>query len=187
MYYGFIYITENKVNGKKYLGMCKYKKKNQSTYLGSGKALKRAIAKYGKESFKRSIIDQAKSKNALSDMEIEYIKKYECVKSLGWYNITAGGYNTKGFAGRKHSEKTKEQMRKNYKRVLTEDGAKRIGCAMKKHKTYLKAAKARTLCVGEKHHASKIVVIDGETYPSITEAFRLTGISKHQIRKRFLK
>lgn len=38
-YYGFIYITTNNVNGKKYIGQKKYYG-NHKTYIGSGIALK---------------------------------------------------------------------------------------------------------------------------------------------------
>lgn len=39
-FYGFIYITTNLINGKKYIGQ---KKGYNDTYLGSGKILKLAI------------------------------------------------------------------------------------------------------------------------------------------------
>ena len=42
----FVYVTTNLINGKKYLG--KHNGKSNS-YLGSGKALKKAIKKYGKK------------------------------------------------------------------------------------------------------------------------------------------
>lgn len=44
-FYGFIYITTNLINGKKYIGQ---KKGYNDTYLGSGKILKLAIKKYGR-------------------------------------------------------------------------------------------------------------------------------------------
>ena len=46
--YGFIYITTNMVNGKRYIGQKKFCD-GWKTYLGSGKLLKEAIKKYGKE------------------------------------------------------------------------------------------------------------------------------------------
>ena len=54
--YGFIYITKNLINNKKYIGQ--HKINNQETldpnYLGSGKILNNSINKYGKINFKRT-------------------------------------------------------------------------------------------------------------------------------------
>ena len=52
---GFIYKTTNLVNGKIYVGKHEFSKDKRlnSSYLGSGVALKRAIIKYGKENFNR--------------------------------------------------------------------------------------------------------------------------------------
>lgn len=50
--YGFIYITTNHINVKRYIGQRKYDKNEKwKTYLGSGIILTRAIEKYGKENF----------------------------------------------------------------------------------------------------------------------------------------
>lgn len=55
--YGFIYITTNMVNGKRYLGQKSFNHgENWRTYLGSGKIFKDAIKKYGFENFSRNII-----------------------------------------------------------------------------------------------------------------------------------
>lgn len=45
----FIYETTNLKNGKKYIG--KHYGELNDSYLGSGTLLKKAIEKYGKESF----------------------------------------------------------------------------------------------------------------------------------------
>ena len=58
-YYGFIYITTNNINGKKYIGQKKYDKEGKwKTYLGSGIILNRAIKKYGAENFSKEIIEK---------------------------------------------------------------------------------------------------------------------------------
>lgn len=54
--YGFIYITTNLINGKKYIGKrkCTFNEYDDS-YLGSGKLLLQAVEKYGKSNFSREI------------------------------------------------------------------------------------------------------------------------------------
>lgn len=167
--YGFIYITTNQVNGKRYLGMCAYHKPNQLSYLGSGKALKRAVKKYGRENFSREIIFIGETKECLSAKEIEFITEYKCAESLDWYNIAGGGYATRGFAGKKHTDETRAKMRANHKRILTEQGKKNIGEACKKriHKLIKPVS----------------VIIDGITYPTLKKAMESTNMTIHTVRK----
>lgn len=89
--YGFIYITTNNINGKKYIGQKAYHMPNWKNYLGSGTHLTRAIKKYGRENFSREIIDEANSKKELDEKEIYWIKYYNAVSSDEYYNIASGG------------------------------------------------------------------------------------------------
>ena len=50
-----VYLTENLVNGKKYVGM---DSKNNSKYLGSGKLIAKAVKKYGSHNFKKTILEE---------------------------------------------------------------------------------------------------------------------------------
>lgn len=50
MVYNTTYLTENKVNGKRYFGVHKTTDLNDG-YVGSGTALQHAIKKYGKDNF----------------------------------------------------------------------------------------------------------------------------------------
>ena len=179
--YGFIYITENLINGKRYLGFCGYQKKIWTSYLGSGKQIKQAIKKYGKHNFKRTIIQEAETKEELSQKEIEYITQFNCVESREWYNIAEGGYTTRGFAGRKHSEKTREKMRKNHKQPLTEDSKRRIGEAMSKR---MKAKPNLNFYgkTGKNHNRSIPITVDGVTYETLTAASLATGLSYFKLR-----
>ena len=91
-YYGFIYLTTNKVNGMKYVGQKTYDKRgNWKTYLGSGVYLKRAISKYGKDNFSRQILEECESKEILDDREMYWIQYFDAVNSKNYYNIASGG------------------------------------------------------------------------------------------------
>ena len=104
--YGFIYITTNLVNGKRYLGQRKYSN-GWKSYLGSGVALKNAIKKYGKDNFKREIIIEAETAKELNQLEYELSIEYDVVNSDDWYNLCYGGGATNGYV---FSEESKQKM-----------------------------------------------------------------------------
>ena len=84
----FIYMTENLIDGKKYIGMCA---REDDNYLGSGKIIKSAIKKYGKENFKRIILERCETIEQLSIAEQKWIDKYDAVNSDEFYNLSYGG------------------------------------------------------------------------------------------------
>jgi len=88
--YGFVYMTTNLVNGKKYIGMCKNTHSKQ--YIGSGKVLKDAIKKYGKENFERIVLEECDTFEDLSEAERKWIEKYDAVNNPDFYNLTPGGF-----------------------------------------------------------------------------------------------
>lgn len=88
MYY-IVYLTTNLVNLKIYVG--KHSTYNlEDGYLGSGKALKSAIKKYGKENFKRTILHFCCDINHLNEIE-SLIVDQEFIERENTYNITLGG------------------------------------------------------------------------------------------------
>lgn len=101
-----IYITTNTINGRKYIGK---DVANRKYYLGSGKALKLAISKYGKENFIKEILAEVSTQKELVEMEKYYIKYYNACESTLFYNIAQRGLGG-GAQGRKLSEKTKLKM-----------------------------------------------------------------------------
>lgn len=103
-YYGFIYITTCKVNGKKYIGQKKFNR-GWKNYLGSGTVLKRAIKLYGKDNFERVIIDKAKDEKELNLKEIFWINFFDAVNSKEYYNIHEGGSGGNTFEGKTEGEK----------------------------------------------------------------------------------
>lgn len=107
--YGFVYITTNHINNKKYIGQKTYDKNNKwKSYLGSGIYLKRAINKYGIENFTKEIIEDCDTKEYLDEREKYWIEYYNAVKSDEFYNIASGGNGGETRVG--YSE---EQFRKS--------------------------------------------------------------------------
>ena len=83
-----IYKTTNVLNGKIYIGQST---KDDDSYLGSGEIIKKAINKYGKESFIKEILLECKTKKELDEKEIFYIEKYNSTDKKIGYNISHGG------------------------------------------------------------------------------------------------
>lgn len=112
--YGFIYISTNMCNGKRYLGRRKFSE-DWEYYLGSGAIFKKAIKKYGRENFVRNIIDIAYSEDELNQKEYEYSVFLNIVDSDDWYNLVYGGGTTTGYhmsdeTKKKQSDKAKERF-----------------------------------------------------------------------------
>lgn len=98
--YGFIYITTDLTNGIQYIGKRVIKGNSEdNTYLGSGKRLKRAIKKHGKENFTREIIEYAINDDELKQLEKYFIWLAGAVKSKMFYNIQEGGGGGDNTAG----------------------------------------------------------------------------------------
>ena len=97
--FNFVFITTNLLNGKQYVGdhstndLNCYKTKN---YLGSGRPhFERAKKKYGKENFKREILEIFETKKEAFDAQEKYIKQFNTLTPNG-YNISPkGGHNVK--------------------------------------------------------------------------------------------
>lgn len=123
--YGFIYITTNIVNNKKYIGQKVYDKDNKwVTYLGSGVALSLAIKKYGKNNFHREIIEECFSKEQLDKREKYWISYYDAVNSKLYYNIASGGDGGNTYAGKSADElkQISEKMSLSRKGILNQKG-----------------------------------------------------------------
>ncbi len=90
--YGYVYLTTNLINGKKYIGQHKYSGPGiDKDYLGSGKILEQAILKEGKTNFSCEVIEYCKNQIILNEREIYWINYYDAVNSEEFYNIVPGG------------------------------------------------------------------------------------------------
>jgi group I intron endonuclease len=110
-----IYKTTNLINGKIYVGQ--HFTSADDGYLGSGLVIKKAISKYGKQNFKREILEHVNEFNA-NEKETYWIDILDAINT--GYNLTrhANGLNAAGrlkrslgmrgknnpFFGKKHPE-----------------------------------------------------------------------------------
>ena len=88
--HNIVYITTNLINGRQYIGDHSTDNLNDG-YLGSGKALIKAISKYGKENFKREILEECDTKLTAWRKQKEYISKYNTITPHGYNICPAGG------------------------------------------------------------------------------------------------
>lgn len=105
-----IYKTTNQLNGKIYVGQ---DSKNDDTYYGSGKYFKRALKKYGKENFKKEILEYCSTKKELDEREVFWITNLNSIED--GYNFATGGQggNLGSLVAEKKSESLKEYHKNN--------------------------------------------------------------------------
>jgi len=125
-----IYMIENLVNGKKYIGQGIVKDRLRKHRSAShNELLRRAIKKYGKENFKFKILCYCELEE-LDRLETELIKLYRTQDRNYGYNFESGGHKNKRvheetklhlaemnsgegnpFYGKTHTEETRQKIR----------------------------------------------------------------------------
>lgn len=137
--YGIIYCATNIKNGKKYIGQTtRTLEQRKNRHLNdaknnNGSVFQRAIRKYGEKNFKWEILIYNIELKYLDFFEVNLIRHHNSLCPKG-YNLDSGGSKNKivseetkkkisdsvsgeknGFFGKKHTEKTKEKIRKSKK------------------------------------------------------------------------
>lgn len=107
----YIYKIVNKLNGKVYIGQCINSVESTLNYYGSGKIIRAAINKYGKDAFEKTILEVCNTREELNKKEIEYIEKYDSVAT--GYNISTGGNG--GNLGETVNKKISETVKRLWK------------------------------------------------------------------------
>ena len=111
----YIYKITNLCNSKIYIGIHKTKSLNDG-YMGSGKLLKSAIKKYGRENFKKEILETFDNEEDMILKEKELVTE-EFVLDDNNYNIMPGGKfgslerNNLSFKNKNHNPETIEKIR----------------------------------------------------------------------------
>lgn len=183
-----VYRIVNTVNGKYYIGVHKTDNPHDS-YLGSGKAIRRAVEKYGPSNFYKEILHHDLSKKDAYALEKDTVgdlwkEDPDCYNNKpggegGWEHIDSSGSNncmkrpevvkkvveTRHARGNYHTPASEANVLKaiesNVGRVHTEESRLKKGASLKKfHKENPDAAKA----MAAKRKGWKYVLItpDGE-------------------------
>lgn len=162
-----VYITENMINHKSYIGVHKCVDLDDG-YLGSGTAFLKAVKKYGKENFERRILFVYDNAKEAYEKEGELVWEW-VVECDSYYNLTNGGKYLKMTNDIK-DKISKAKMGKNtgednymYGKTHSEEVRKKIG--------------DREYSTGKDHAAARSVkcVETGEIYSSATEAGTILG------------
>lgn len=103
-YVGFVYLIQNKLNGKKYIGKKLFnftrrkkvkgktrrkkvtKQSDWRDYFGSNDSLIADVKEYGEENFKREILHLCKSKGTCNYYETKEIILHNALESNEYYN-----------------------------------------------------------------------------------------------------
>ena len=104
-------------------------------YIGSGSIFKRAVAKYGRHNFTKTILEISCIED-LNSLEIYYIKKYNAVKDKNFYNLSGGGLGKRGirrfgkdnpFYGKTHTDLARKLISDaNKNKKLSEEHKSRL-------------------------------------------------------------
>lgn len=118
--YGYIYKTTNLITNKIYIGQKKSNKFLGEKYLGSGKVLKQALIKYGKENFKVELLEEIDCIEKMDEREIYWIAYFNATNGEIGYNRSEGGNvnrtlveENNPFYHKHHSEESRKKMSEN--------------------------------------------------------------------------
>lgn len=88
--YGYLYKITNLNNGKTYIGKHKIKlNEDWLNYMGSGRLIVSAIAKYGLDLFKKELIEYCDTEQELAEKELKLITQYK-ENNKAEYNLYFG-------------------------------------------------------------------------------------------------
>ena len=115
------------MNGKKYIGMDTH---NNPKYLGSGTLIIKALRKYGKKNFKKSILECCFSIEELEIKETWWINYFNALERKDFYNLEDNrkrGINP-------FANKTPEELKEIFNKIRSKERNKKIGKANSKPK-----------------------------------------------------
>lgn len=158
-----VYMHENKLNGKKYIGITSTKPERRWQNGNGYKTqllFSRAIKKYGWDEFNHYILFTNLTKESAKKKEIKLIEKYQTTNKKYGYNMSKGGEIPVGYERTEELNKHMSEIKKGHKYNLGKHHAKETIAKMSK---------------------PIICVETGVVYIGMREAERITGIKSQHI------
>lgn len=170
-----VYIHQNKINGKRYIGITNNTSKR---WYGNGKKYENcpvfysAIKKYSWENFYHVVIVSGLSLEEANLLEQFYIKEYKTCDRKHGYNMQPGGHFVPTMLGKCHSEEAKRKMSESHK------GKKISEKQKKQHSEYMTG-----LLIGNRNGKSRAVrcITTGEVFESQRIAAQTKGVLQSKI------
>lgn len=109
-----VYVHQNKINKKRYIGITNNTSKR---WYGKGKKydncprFRDAIKKYGWDGFHHVVIVSGLSLDEANVLEQFFISEYRTYEKEFGYNMQPGGHFVPSMLGKHHNEETKQKMR----------------------------------------------------------------------------
>lgn len=184
-----VYRITNLINSKTYIG--KHKTKNlDDGYFGSGKLIRRAIRKYGKENFMKEILFIFDNEKEMNEKEAELVYVNEET-----YNLCSGGtggwdyINSNPDIIKNRNQRAGYEAAKNF--MLDSDKNSRSGLQHFKKKTAIFDPRNRYDWSGKKHSQETKLKISnqrngtwaGELNPSFGMRWVTDGLHSKRIKK----
>lgn len=163
------------LNGKIYIG--KHQTTNpDDSYYGSGVALKKSIAKHGKDNFKKEVLFVFETEEEMNAKETELITE-EFVARSDTYNMGVGGEGGAHFKGKSHSAETvariKQSLDTDENKQKLADAGRKSGSLSKGRK--LSATARKNMSEGAKNrqlNANLGIAVDDETKRKISDSLK---------------
>jgi len=165
--YFYVYRTINLLNQKFYIGVHKSRKPIDD-YVGSGRALQKAIEKYGLQNFKTEVLSYHDSLIEAFEEEARLVTP-ELISSKTTYNMSPGGHggsgvgHIKNFGKLKRARTAKEKSHLSAfftgKTFITPEGRKKCSDASKGNKNALGMTYTHTQEAKDKISAAKKGII----------------------------
>lgn len=176
-----IYTITNIINGKIYIGKHKCRRLDDR-YFGSGKILKEAIRKYGRENFIMKLEIDLKNQAEMDLLE-ELVVNREFIERDDTYNISRGGKNPcmygkdNPFFGKTHSNDVRKIISDaNRGKTMPDESRKMISASLIRN--YIDHPELKQICAvktGKRkcksHETGEIAYFDKDNIPAEFEPF----------------